>query len=199
MNYHFPGCAHKYGNPQGYHWNSHESCAMKKIGTRRGATDPSPPIEPPAKIPQTERITRSVTSGKVRKPTEVESKLPSDTGGPKLDEAKRAKKEHPSEPEKSQKSQRSQRSQRQRPRGKEATEIAKLSSSGKFRIAVRGPPLEELHQVFHDMVVNGYNRLPLKEAMDSLGHKQIHIATMCSGTESPLLALGMIQEGKHEP
>lgn len=40
VNYHFPACVEKYGNPQGNHWNDHPSCASR--GTRRSDAAPGP-------------------------------------------------------------------------------------------------------------------------------------------------------------
>lgn len=58
------------------------------------------------------------------------------------------------------------------------------------------PPLADLHDIFKDMVSNAKEKIHLAQAMKVLSHKQIRVATMCSGTESPLLALDMIQNGK---
>ena len=58
------------------------------------------------------------------------------------------------------------------------------------------PPLADLHDIFKDMVSNAKEKIHLAQAMNFLSDKQIRVATMCSGTESPLLALDMIQNGK---
>ena len=86
--------------------------------------------------------------------------------------------------------------------GLETEEVSGLKeqrNTGKFRIDTSLPPLFDLGAIFHDMVSNAWRNIPLEEAIKSLSDKQIHIATMCSGTESPLLALGKIEDGKHQP
>ncbi|KAA1132444.1 hypothetical protein PGTUg99_009453 [Puccinia graminis f. sp. tritici] len=50
-------------------------------------------------------------------------------------------------------------------------------------------PLTEIPDMFLDMVKN---RPEFKETIDHLGGRHLRVATMCSGTESPLLALGLI-------
>lgn len=51
------------------------------------------------------------------------------------------------------------------------------------------PPISNLKDMFDDMV----SRLPdVKGLFGSGGYRKLRVATMCSGTESPLLALGMI-------
>ena len=77
--------------------------------------------------------------------------------------------------------------------------MAKQANDNKFRLDESQPPLFKLPGIFHDMVLNAWNKTPLKEAMETLSTKQIHVATMCSGTESPLLALDIIKEGKQTP
>ncbi|PLW39290.1 hypothetical protein PCASD_05314 [Puccinia coronata f. sp. avenae] len=50
-------------------------------------------------------------------------------------------------------------------------------------------PLTEIPDMFLDMVKN---RPEFKDTIDQIGGRQLRVATMCSGTESPLLALGLI-------
>ncbi len=59
------------------------------------------------------------------------------------------------------------------------------------------PPLSDLPAIFDDLVSRGLEKTSLAEAMKVLPQKRINVATMCSGTESPLLALNMIQNSKH--
>ncbi|KAI0317160.1 hypothetical protein OF83DRAFT_1059143 [Amylostereum chailletii] len=57
------------------------------------------------------------------------------------------------------------------------------------------PPLSELSEIFADIV----NRLPdLKEVAEHVKGRKLRVATMCSGTESPLLALRMITRAMQE-
>jgi len=51
------------------------------------------------------------------------------------------------------------------------------------------PPISDLQQMFDDVV----SRLPdLKSLFGKSGGRKLRVATMCSGTESPLLALGLM-------
>ncbi len=59
------------------------------------------------------------------------------------------------------------------------------------------PPLSDLPAIFDDLVSRALEKTSLAEAMKVLPQKRINVATMCSGTESPLLALNMIQNSKH--
>lgn len=58
-------------------------------------------------------------------------------------------------------------------------------------------PPSNLNDIFHDMVNNAWSKIALPEAMRFLSDKEVNVATMCSGTESPLLALGKIQNGEY--
>ncbi|KAI7242261.1 hypothetical protein KC330_g210 [Hortaea werneckii] len=60
-------------------------------------------------------------------------------------------------------------------------------------LAVNLPPLSDLDDVFDDMT-NKALRLGLKGALNSLTGRTIRIATLCSGTESPLLAMEMVAD-----
>ncbi|RMZ06979.1 hypothetical protein D0860_05310 [Hortaea werneckii] len=60
-------------------------------------------------------------------------------------------------------------------------------------LAVNLPPLSDLDDVFDDMTKKAL-RLGLKEALGSLKNRSIRIATLCSGTESPLLAMEMVAD-----
>ena len=220
VNYHFPGCAQRYGNPQGNCWNDHPSCAFKKTGEQGVAAASRPRSPSPVKkrpkivlrmpkvshvgpISTASRATRSrpalATSETQPKASIREAKSLS-TSTDKLprrfptrastNQAKPAEKQHASNPN----------DNRKRETGcKEAAGVARQTNVGKYHLAASHPPLSKLPAIFHDMVTNAWNKTPLKEAMDWLSTRQINIATMCSGTESPLLALGIIQEGKHGP
>ncbi|KAG0146890.1 hypothetical protein CROQUDRAFT_656689 [Cronartium quercuum f. sp. fusiforme G11] len=52
-------------------------------------------------------------------------------------------------------------------------------------------PLTEIPDMFHDMV---RNRPEFKETVELMAGRPLRVATMCSGTESPLLALGLISK-----
>ena len=52
------------------------------------------------------------------------------------------------------------------------------------------PPIHEIPAIFSDLV----SRIPqIKEVAEHLKGRKMRVATMCSGTESPLLALNLIQ------
>lgn len=57
------------------------------------------------------------------------------------------------------------------------------------------PPLSDVQEIFMDIV----RRVPaLKGVAEHLGDRKLRVGTMCSGTESPLLALGMISRSMKE-
>ena len=56
-------------------------------------------------------------------------------------------------------------------------------------------PIHEIEDIFEDMAIRA-RELGLENALESLEGREIRVATMCSGTESPLLALGLIFTGR---
>ena len=53
------------------------------------------------------------------------------------------------------------------------------------------PPISDIAEIFKDIV----SRIPeIKGVTDRVKGRKLRVATMCSGTESPLLALGLSQE-----
>nr|GAT45746.1 predicted protein [Mycena chlorophos] len=53
------------------------------------------------------------------------------------------------------------------------------------------PPIHDISAIFHDMV----GRVPkMKKVAEHVQGRKLRVATMCSGTESPLLALELIQK-----
>lgn len=53
------------------------------------------------------------------------------------------------------------------------------------------PPIHKIPAIFSDLV----SRIPeIKEVADHVAGRKLRVATMCSGTESPLLALELIQQ-----
>jgi len=57
------------------------------------------------------------------------------------------------------------------------------------------PPLASIQECMSDMTAKAVE-LGLCKALESLGGRPIRVATMCSGTESPLLALDEISKGQ---
>ena len=59
------------------------------------------------------------------------------------------------------------------------------------------PPLHSLEEIFAHMARKALG-LGLGHVLSQLGNRPLRVATMCSGTEAPLLALEMIQTGKSD-
>ena len=90
-----------------------------------------------------------------------------------------------------------------------ATKIAK-ASAGNPTLSRRNPPpnwnwksgidqskepLHDISDIFADMTQKAVD-VGFKDVIRYLGKQKLKVATMCSGTESPLLALGMIRDGE---
>ena len=71
--------------------------------------------------------------------------------------------------------------------------MVNVTSRGKFQIDLTLPPLHEISDIFKDMVSRALP-LGLRDAASKLEKRPLRVATMCSGTESPLLALEMIRD-----
>jgi site-specific DNA-cytosine methylase/SNF2 family DNA or RNA helicase len=56
------------------------------------------------------------------------------------------------------------------------------------------PPLDNIYPIFADMAAKALD-LGFNDVLSSLGNRPINIATMCSGTESPLIALDLFSKG----
>lgn len=78
-------------------------------------------------------------------------------------------------------------------RKKKRVESASQPKAGKG-IDLSLPPLNSVEDCFADLTANGLLH-GLAEALVGLGDTCIKVATMCSGTEAPLLALGEISKG----
>ena len=211
VNYHFPGCVRRFGNPDANSWYDHPSCssASETARTReRGAAagpshraqEPpvkrvkmmlrsSVPVGPKPTVPQTRepRHSQPSHSASTRSRRTVQEPTASEQPPRPTPKARGAPK-----PAKGQLVLAAKDKGKREKGSKEATH----ASGTKFHLDESQPPLSKLPAIFHDMVVNAWNKTPLKEAMDVLSERQIHVATMCSGTESPLLALDIIKEGK---
>ncbi|KAK5129398.1 hypothetical protein LTR08_003285 [Meristemomyces frigidus] len=60
-------------------------------------------------------------------------------------------------------------------------------------LALNLPPISDINDIFRDMTENAV-RLGLGKALEHLSSRPLRIATMCSGTESPLLALQIVDD-----
>jgi hypothetical protein len=70
-----------------------------------------------------------------------------------------------------------------------------VSLSQRRYLASDLPPLHTLADIFADMASNAL-KMGFASVLSRLGSRSLRVATMCSGTEAPLLALEMIQTGK---
>ena len=61
------------------------------------------------------------------------------------------------------------------------------------------PPIHNLQDIFEDMVRNGWGGAQGQQLRASVEHvqgRELRVGTMCSGTECPVLALGLINDGE---
>lgn len=223
VNYHFSGCVREHGNPNGNRWFDHESCMHERPSDTQWPTDPTDRSKPAAKKPRMAllptsggRVTRSMaaqsastsqpSSGTVstegssvpkQKAPETFAARPRPTRPePEKHKQKPAPKPTQSEPEKKQPKPNAREIPNRKSQSKQASGAGK---SGKFHLAEDLSPLSDIGLIFRDMVSNASDNIGLKEKLKPLSQKKIYVATMCSGTESPLLALGQILKGKHPP
>lgn len=56
------------------------------------------------------------------------------------------------------------------------------------------PPMDCLEDIFRDIATKAMH-LGFADVLRQLGNRPLRVATVCSGTESPLLALEMIKKG----
>ncbi|EED23539.1 SNF2 family helicase, putative [Talaromyces stipitatus ATCC 10500] len=54
------------------------------------------------------------------------------------------------------------------------------------------PPIHDLNQIFEEITRHAVQEDGFKELLDSLNGRPLRVATMCSGTESPILALELV-------
>lgn len=62
-------------------------------------------------------------------------------------------------------------------------------------LAMHLPPMHTLEEIFSDLVAKALS-LGFDKVLEHLGERPLRIATVCSGTESPILAMEMLQKGK---
>ena len=77
-------------------------------------------------------------------------------------------------------------------------EVNRNSDSWTYKLGIDTslPPLHDIEDIFYDLTSKG-RRIGLEKALAHLAGRKLKVATMCSGTESPLLALDLISESKH--
>lgn len=69
------------------------------------------------------------------------------------------------------------------------------SNEDDFKINENLAPLKKIDDIFAHMVHNAIDGFGLRTFIEALENKTLIVATMCSGTESPLLALELIKKG----
>lgn len=68
----------------------------------------------------------------------------------------------------------------------------KYNFSPKNGLAGDLPPIHDLKQIFEQITLQAVHEDGFKEFLKSLDGRQLRVATVCSGTESPILALEMV-------
>ncbi|KAF1963578.1 hypothetical protein CC80DRAFT_433272 [Byssothecium circinans] len=68
--------------------------------------------------------------------------------------------------------------------------VASSKSKPKSAIDTSLPPLDNINDIFYDMISKALE-LGLESSLRKLGSRPLNVATMCSGTESPLIALDL--------
>lgn len=59
------------------------------------------------------------------------------------------------------------------------------------------PPIDNVEDMFLDAVTTACERFGLDKIVDHFNRRPLKVATMCSGTDSPILAFRLIKEGKN--
>lgn len=58
------------------------------------------------------------------------------------------------------------------------------------------PPIHDLKQIFEQITLHAVREDGFRDFLKSLNGRQLRVATVCSGTESPILALEMVVSGE---
>lgn len=66
------------------------------------------------------------------------------------------------------------------------------------QLALGLPPLNKLEDIYKSLTARAID-LKFDDFLSHLGSKPLRVVTMCSGTESPLLALEMVRRSKSSP
>ncbi|KAI9812586.1 MAG: hypothetical protein M1827_004575 [Pycnora praestabilis] len=66
-------------------------------------------------------------------------------------------------------------------------------NKNKYSIETNLPPIHDISEIFKDMTEKAL-KIGLRGTMHHLGSRKLRVGTMCSGTESPILALDLIHE-----
>lgn len=68
----------------------------------------------------------------------------------------------------------------------------RITRTGNRGLEENLPPLSDIPEIFHDLTANALSQ-GLQDATKHLAGRSLRVATMCSGTESPLLALELVR------
>lgn len=80
---------------------------------------------------------------------------------------------------------------------KSPEELRGSSTSDKKYFDYDRPPLFRLEDIFEDLTGNALSA-DLGKALRFLKDRPLRVATVCSGTESPLLAMNMVKKGEYQ-
>jgi len=80
----------------------------------------------------------------------------------------------------------------------EIPEYARSQVGDKMYLDQTLPPMHKLEDIYQDMTAKALP-LGLADVLSILRDRPLRVATVCSGTESPLMALEMIQKGAYIP
>jgi hypothetical protein len=75
-------------------------------------------------------------------------------------------------------------------------EISRSLAGDTMYLDLGKPPLHDLVKIFEDLSNKALEK-GFEKVLDALAGRPLRVATVCSGTESPLLALEMIQQGEY--
>ncbi len=78
--------------------------------------------------------------------------------------------------------------------------LRKNEDNWKYRLGIELnlPPLHRLEDIFDDLTTKAV-KLGLDKVVEHLQGRKLKVVTMCSGTESPMLALGLIRDSEDIP
>ena len=211
VNYHFPSCVEKHGNPEGKRWNEHPSCSGKdeakkapaskkqtiEIVTSRPSAHARPQALPRPIIAPTgtrKPRTRQLAMTTQKQSPSSQAVIPT---RPQTTRSKPTLKAQTETQVATSKTSTKKASGAAKKTPKAGPKSGRAGPRRKFQIDMTLPPLSDLNEIFHDLVSRAWTELPMPGAMEDLSGKEVHVATMCSGTESPLLAMYRMQDGKY--
>lgn len=73
--------------------------------------------------------------------------------------------------------------------------LVEIGAGNRKGIDENAPPMTDIKEIFKDIMKKAL-KMGFGNCLDELQRRSLNVATLCSGTESPILALNMINEGK---